>query len=198
MNQDDVKVEVVNDKTDFDRICHALSNRLVALGDIDCAALGEELHRLSAPLSDSPDPEVLARDLSRIQAFKDRAVEIVRVLTKAHLTHKRVVEILTKGWPKHSEEKSAEKRVGEALLKFSNFIMVASDVESIYRHALGVMTNLESQQENVSRQISCAMVAAKIGQRVAWGGGDNITDWGKFDKPADADDAGDKPDADGQ
>ena len=183
MNENDIKVEPIDDIADFDRICHTMSNKLVALGNNDYDVIRKELHQLSAPLSDSPNPDVLSKDLSRIQAFRDRAVEIVRVLTNIYLTHKRVVEILTHGWPKYSIEKSAEKREGEALLKFSNFIMAASDAEAIYRHALGVMKNLESQQENVSRQISCAIVSSKIGQRYA--NPHDITDWDKFNEPAD-------------
>jgi hypothetical protein len=200
LKQEDIKVETANDVSDFERICGALTNRIVALGEINLDTLGEELRKLSSPLSDSPDPGILARDLSRIQAYKDRAVEIVRILTKVYLTHKRVVEILTKGWPKHSIEKSAEKREGEALLKFSNFIMAASDVESAYRHALGVMKNLESQQESVSRQISCAMVSSNIMTgRYARSDdnsnkADNITDWDKFNDTPDKLDDGSNED----
>ena len=46
--------------------------------------------------------------------------------------------------------------------------MDATEAEIAYRHALGVMRNLESQQETVSRQIACVQAAAKILDRFAF------------------------------
>jgi hypothetical protein len=61
--------------------------------------------------------------------------------------------------------------------------MAAGDVECVYKHALGVMRNLESQQENLQEQVRCAMVSSRLGQRPGWGT-DNVMDWKKFDEPA--------------
>ena len=181
MSIDDLKIEDTNEIADFDRICQTLTDKLIQLGEIDYEGYRNRLRQLSSPMSDSLDPDILANDLKRIQAFKDSAVEIVRELTKVHLTYKRVVKLLTKGWPKYSVEKSAEKREGEALLKFSNYIMAENDAESAYLHAVGIMENLESQQENVSRQIQCAQISSKIGQNFSRV--DNMTGWDNFDKP---------------
>lgn len=177
----DLSVESVNEVTDFDRIAEKRIRELLSILSIDLDVVTTDLQKLAVPASDSIDPNVLCTDLQKVQASKERAVEIVRVMTHAYLTYKRVVEILTKGWPKYSPEKSAEKREGEALLKFSNLIMAANDVECVYRHALGVMRNLENQQESLSEQINCARVSARLGQMASWNG-DNVTDWRRFDQ----------------
>ena len=44
----------------------------------------------------------------------------------------------------------------------SNFIMNANRADTVYRYAMLVMRNLESQMDNVSRQITCAQAAAQI------------------------------------
>lgn len=183
--QDNLKVEETNNVEDFMRICDTLKAKLNAFKQSNYEDFKRRLRQLSAPLSESSDPDELANDLRRIQAFRDSAVEIVTILTENYLTHKRVVEILTEGWAKNSSEKSAERREGEAKLKFSNFIMAEVSAESAYRHALGVMKNLESQQENVFRQISCATISSRIGQSFVRNEqrNDNVTDWEKFDKP---------------
>ena len=156
------QIEQTGDPSDFDRIVNATSKRLADSGEVDYGTVRRELAALSVPLSGLFNPEALARDLARIQALKDRAIAIVAMLTDNYLMHKRISEMLVKGWPKYSMEKSAEKREGEAQLKMSQFLLAATDAESAYRHALGIMRNLESQQENVSRQISCAMAASNI------------------------------------
>ena len=69
-----------------------------------------ELKSLQQPLNDIFNPESLAQDLAQIQGLKDRAIELVSILTENYLLHKQVVEILTKGWARMSNERSAEKR----------------------------------------------------------------------------------------
>jgi hypothetical protein len=158
----DLVVERIEDQSDFDRVVGNMKGRLKSIGNIDYQYYKQELQQLQQPLSEIFNPESLAKDLAQVQAFKDRAVEIVAVLTENYLLHKQVIDILTKGWPRMSNEKSAEKREGEALLKMSNFIMEANAADIAYRYAMLIMRNLESQMDNVSRQITCAQAAAQI------------------------------------
>ena len=181
MDNEATKIEPVGDPADFEALCAKIVARIDALGQIDHEYVRGELRKLTAPLSNAVDPQELAKDLARIQAFKTRAVELVDEVTVLYMTQKRSVEILTKGWPRYSVAKSAESREGEALMKFSNFILALNEAETLYRYALGVMKNLESQQENVSRQISCAMVASNIGDR-RYGRPDTMEGWDKFDE----------------
>lgn len=162
-------VERVEEQSDFDRIANNMIHKLNLDEKIDYDFYKNELMKLQKPLSNIFNPEDLANDLARVQAYKDRAVEIVGILTRNYLTYKRLVEVLTKGWPKFSNEKSAEKREGEALLKMSGFIMDANDADIAYRYAMDIMRNLESQMDSVSRQITCAQAAAQIsGSRYAF------------------------------
>ena len=179
----------------FGRTMSEMHQRIERMGSLDYAYLKGELKKLSQPLDCEFDPNSLSRAMMRIQGLKDRAVEIVSQATENYLIRKRAVEVLVKGWSRFSVEKSAEKREGDAYNKFSEEIMDAAEAEVFYRHALGIMHNLESQMDNVSRQITCATVAAKIhsgssgfdiepamsnkgDDRVS----DPVTDWDRWDK----------------
>jgi len=185
-----LEVERADNINDFDRVVSRMSDRIKELGNVDYAWYRKELKALNYTCENIFDPSALARELSTIQGYKDRAVELVHALTSNYLTLKRIAEVLTKSWPKYSIEKSAEKREGESLMKMSQFIMAANDADICYRYALSVMKNLESQMDSVSRQISCTQVAAKIsfpGTAFDSGincvkdkeeeAGDGITDW---------------------
>ena len=157
-----LELEPTSDPSRFEVLVANLTNKIMSVGVIDYAEKKAELKELSVELNGSFDPRAQARDLALVQAMKDRAIEIVSLLTENYLTHKRAVEILTKGWARYSTATSAEKREGEAQLKLAHFIMAANDADIAYRNALGVLRNLESRQEMVSRQISCVQAAAKI------------------------------------
>jgi hypothetical protein len=177
----DLELEKTDDVSDFAAIAVKLTNNILSVGEIDYEGLRAELKGLSVRLESVFSPQELANDLAKIQAYKDRAIEIVNILSESHLTHKRVVEILTAGWAKYSQEKSAERREGEAQLKLSSYIMSATKAEIAYKCAVGIMQNLESQQETVSRQISCVQAAAKILDRRYAYDGDRPLDRGVSD-----------------
>lgn len=158
----DLKLEKTETPEDYEATVLKMANHIMASGNVDYEMYKEELRGLSVRLDNVFSPQELANDLAKIQGLKDRAIEIVRILTENYLVQKRAIEILTQGWSKYSQEKSADKRTGEAQLKLSGFIMESVKAEFAYKHALGVMRNLESQQETVSRQISCVQAAAKI------------------------------------
>ena len=166
-----LEIERVEEPADFDRIvANQINNIISAGGEIDIDQVKTNLQALNVTLSGSFDPRALANDLTLVAGMKDRAIEIVRKVTDSHLAHKSAMEILTKGWPRMSTATSAEKRIGEAQLKLSNFITEAAAMEGLYRYSLSVMHNLESKQEAVNRQISCAQAAVKILDRYSFEG----------------------------
>ncbi len=172
------QIEIVNDTSDFDRIVDTMSKRLAIVSEIDYEAVRSELRKLCIPLEGLFSPDSMADDLARVQGLKDRAVAILDEVTNSYLLHKRVSEILVKGWSKYAIDKGADKREGEAHLKMSQFLIAASEAESIYRYALGIVRNLESQQENVSRRITCMQAAANVYGRQ----GSPIADKDDFDE----------------
>ena len=191
----ELHVENVSESSDFDRIAQGGVRRIQAMGDLDYSALRDELHSMQGPVDKFVfNPDALAREMARIQGYKDRAIEILGRITESHIVYKHVVEVLTKGWTKFSVEKSAEKREGEAMLKLSQFSMAAADVEYAYRYALGVVKNLESQLESLSRQIACLQIASRIHdprnafdssyagvESPASGSEDKVTNWDSLD-----------------
>jgi len=171
------QIEAINDTSDFDRIVDTMSIKLAEVSELDYSAIRSELRKLCVPLEGLFSPDSMADDLARVQGLKDRAVALLDEVTNSYLLHKRVSEILVKGWSKYASDKGADKREGEAHLKMSQFLIAASEAESIYKYALGVVRNLESQQENVSRRITCLQASANVYGRL----GAPIADKDDFD-----------------
>ena len=157
-----ISIENIANEDDFNRVASNMFIKMQSIGNVDYASYYQELRDLQHPLDNVFEPSALAKDMASIQGYKDRAIEILGVLTENYLIHKRVTEILTKGWTKLSCEKSSEKREGEALLKLSNLIAALNDADAAYRYAMNVLKNLESKMDVVSRQIACLQAAAKI------------------------------------
>jgi hypothetical protein len=195
----DLRAEHVADPSDFDRIEQGANRRIQALGEINYAAIKAELRGMQRPVDTFVfNPEALAKEMARVQGYKDRAVEILGLLTENNVVQQHVVETLTKGWMRCSTTSPVAAREGEAVLKMWQFSSSAADAEHNYRYALGIVKNLESQLESLSRQIACIQVAAKIhdarfafdsslamsgddGGQGRRGDGDRVMDWEKFD-----------------
>jgi len=163
------KVESVSTVDDYSRIAEAMSRRIAALPSLDYDELYVELSQLNVKVSDDPTLTGLSKELQRIQAAKDRAVEIVKDSVQNFLVRKRIAEVLQRGWLRFSEAGSVDKREGEAMLKLSQFTESAAEAESFYRAALQILKNLDSQHEIVSRRISCYNLAIKLRDLVGYG-----------------------------
>lgn len=193
----DLEIEKVTDSSDFDRIAQGGARRINALGHIDYVAIRNEFQSMQRPIEFIFSPDALAQEMARVQGYKDRAVEILGILTENHIVQKHVVETLTKGWMRCTTAKPVAAAEGEAVLKMWQFSSSSSDAEYNYRNALGVVKNLESQLESLSRQIACMQIAAKIHDpRSAYDssyvdgakgairdgdGDDRVTNWHKLD-----------------
>lgn len=156
-----LELEPTKSEHDYERIVKSMSARLDRLPSLDYDMLRAELSKLNVRLSEQPTLDSMSSDMQRIQAAKDRANEIVKDAVTNFLVRKRVTEILVMGWMKFSEEKSSDKREAEAQLKLSQFLMDAVEAESFFKTATHIMANLQSQQDTISRQVTCFSLLLK-------------------------------------
>jgi len=157
-----LRLRNVDTPEEFDRFAESMAVVLQTAGGLDYSALYHELAELSVELSESPTIQTLNSQLKKVQSGKDRATRILQDATKNHLLHKRVVEVLEKGWTKFSEAKSQDKREAEAALKLSEFIVATAEAESFYRGVSNIVYNMASQHEVLSEQVSCYNMMLKL------------------------------------
>lgn len=156
------QLEPTNDISDFERVATRMAKKLEASRVVDYETVYAELPKLTVRLEEDPSLQQLSLEMQKVQAAKDRVAELLKHAVRNALLHKRVGEVLLKGWNRFSNEKSSDKREGEAMIKLSQFIEAEIEAESFYRTISGVMKNLDSQHEAVSRQISCLSLTLKL------------------------------------
>jgi len=159
-----LSVSKVDSVEDFDNIVGNCNNILSTLKPLECdyGNVYNELKVLNVSVSPNPTLQEITSDIQKVQSAKDRVSEILLEVHRNFLVRKRICELLREGWVSFSSHNSAEKRRGEAFLKLSNFINSATEAESLYKSTSHIMKNLDSKQENLSRQVTIMSLALKL------------------------------------
>jgi len=149
------EIQEANTIDDFKKIVELGRASIRKLRNIDYDALYKELTELRAPTSEGSTLQQLNMDLQVVQAAKDRLAEVATEIMRHALTYRRIADLLTDGWVRFSDAKSEASRKGEATLMMVNFEMAASEAETLHKSVMGVLRNLDSKHESLSRQITC-------------------------------------------
>jgi len=122
----------------------------------------EELSDLAIKSNPSPTLQGINDEIQKVQAAKERLSEIYRHVERNFFLKKRSVDIIESAWAKYTNEKSADKRKGDAVLRVSNFTIDFALVEACYRVCQHVIKNLDSCHESLSRQITVNQLLLKM------------------------------------
>lgn len=162
--------------TSFDSIVNTCREGLEAL-----PLKEEDYHQMEADLSvkkitfsEDASPNELSRQLCLIQIMKD---ELIALMSEAHsnyLTRKRYVDILLNAFNSISQQKTADKRKGDAHLRLFDFIKGCTDAEAFYIKCRYYFDNLESQHKTISRRITCMQAQMSLGEIRTAGDGSQV------------------------
>lgn len=157
-------VEKVETVDDFQRIVDNSTEIMKSLkpSDENYLNIYEELKKLNVAISPNPSLQQISVEIQKVQSAKDRVSEILIDVHRNFIVRKRICELLREGWSTFSNQSSAEKRKGESFLKMRQFIESASEAESLYKATAHVMSNLDSKQESLSRQVTVHGLALKL------------------------------------
>jgi hypothetical protein len=126
--------------------------------------LHDELNTLGkVPVADAPTVQGLSEEIGRVQAAKDRVSEILALAQSVQISWKRITDALVDGYQVVSDEKSLDKRKGDAQIHLGQYIIGLCKAEGLLKHAQGVMYNLNDRHESASRRITCISLQLKIG-----------------------------------
>ena len=132
------------------------------LPKIDYDAVYKEISELSVKSSPTPTLQVLADELHRIQAAKDRLSEIFIDVIKSYNFKNRAVDILKDSWGKFTSEKNTEGRKGDATFRLSDFMCDFAEIEALSKSCNHVLKNLDSLHDNLSRRITIWQLMLKL------------------------------------
>jgi len=133
------------------------------LPKLDYRGLYAELSDLSIQSTPTPTLQTINAELSKVQAFKDRLAEIYVDVLQCHNIKKRAVDILKDGWGRYANEKSADRRKGDATFRLSDFEMDFAETEALLKACNHVIKNLDSLHDNLSRRITIRQIQLKLG-----------------------------------
>lgn len=132
------------------------------LPNISYRELYRELADLTIKSSATPTLQVINQELQRAQAAKERATEIMKDITTCFIFKERAVDILQDAWGNFSEEKSADKRKGDAVFRLNEFLIDLAETEAALKASIHIAKNLDSLQENLSRRITIFQLQLKL------------------------------------
>ncbi len=171
----DIKVLKSNEEA-FDGLvarCKEVMASLPFQGQKDYQHIKEEVARRRVEFEESPSPLELSKQIGVIQLLKDNLIDNFAEAHRNHIVRKRIYELLFDAYMAISQQKSSDKRKGEATLRLSEFSLSSAEAEAFYSYCKQIIDNLESQHKTVSRRIACMQAQLTLGELAT--GGQEIT-----------------------
>lgn len=137
---------------------------LKALPKLDFNALRNEMEHMNVTVVDNPTTFQLTEGMSQVQSFKNRLVEISTVVEHEYITRKRVNDILFDANQAVSKQSSADKRKGEATLRYPTLLLKFSTIESFRSEVNNYVNNMRSIGDTLSRQATLMQMQISLGE----------------------------------
>lgn len=132
------------------------------LPEIDYDEVSRELSTLSIKQTPTSTLQMINLHLQKVQACKDRLAEIYQDVVKCYSFKKRAVNILSDAWGKFSSGGSADKRKSDCAYRLSEFFLDLARIEALNNECEHVLKNLDSLNNNLSRQITIIQSQLKL------------------------------------
>lgn len=135
--------------SDLERMVSQMMNTLPKLRRSD---LRDEMENMIVPLQQTPTTFDINKGLALVQGYKDRLTEIHTLAMQEYRLRKRCVEMLFDANNLISKAPSADKRKGEATMKYPVMLLQLEASETFVKEVEQILNNIKSTGEFVSRQ----------------------------------------------
>ena len=139
------------------------NNILSTLPKLERNAYRREMLNMQVKVSENPTTFELNEGLARVQGYKDRLSEIFNLANAEYRLRKRTKEMLFDAQSVLSKASSADKRNGEASLKYPLLLLNLEAAEIFVDEVEQIMSNMKSTSETISRQVSVLGFQLQIG-----------------------------------
>lgn len=138
---------------------------LDTIPNIDRDSLREEMSNMVVDISKNPTTFDVNEGLAKTQGYRDRLSEILALAQREYKVRKRCLEMLMDAVNLISKASSADKRRGEAILKYPHLV-IQTEAASIFLEEVEQMcSNMKATSETISRQVSVMQIQLQIGER---------------------------------
>jgi len=161
---DDLHATYDGHRCSIDDVETIANQTISALPRLDPEAIRDELEQMNVAVYEEPTTDQLARGMAEVQAYKDRVGAIANQVEREYMVRKRTLDMLFDANQAVSAASSADKRKGEAQLRWPMMQMDLVNIEVLRLEVNTVGNNLKSKGDMLSRQASILQMQIQLGE----------------------------------
>jgi hypothetical protein len=162
------KIQEVNDEfqgpCSMEDLEKMATQMLSTLPKLDRDNIRREMQNMNVVTFQTPTTFDINKGLAESQGYKDRLSEIYNLANREYRLRKRVVEMLFDAANVISKQSSADKRKGEATMKYPIQLLSLEASETFLEEIEQVMSNIKSANDSISRQGSIIQSQIQLGE----------------------------------
>ena len=135
-----------------------------SLPKLDFDKFRNEMDKMHVRVYENPTTFQLTESMAQVQEYKNRLTEISTLIDHEYMTRKRVNDILFDATQFVSKQSSADKRKGEATLRFPILLLKFTSVESFRSEVNNRMNNMKAIGDTLSRQATLMQMQITLGE----------------------------------
>lgn len=159
---DSIPVSTSNSILDIENIVNQL---LTSLPKINRNAWRIEMEDMIVPVQKNPTTFDINEGLALSQGYRDRLSEMLIYAQREYKLRKRCLDMLFDAVNVVSKASSADKRKGEAAMKYPLMIIQTETADIFCKEIEGIYNNIKSAFESISRQASVMNMQVTLGER---------------------------------
>ena len=143
-----------------------MANMLISsLPKLNHEALREEMANMVIPVSKNPTTFDINEGLALAQGYRDRLSEILNLAQTEFKIKKKCLDMLFDAVNLISKASSADKRRGEATMRYPVLIMQVETSEIFMKEVESIYNNVKTTFDSISRQASVISMQITLGER---------------------------------
>lgn len=137
---------------------------LGSLPKLNRMKLRKEMEGMNVQMYEAPTTFDINKGLAIAQAYKDRLSEIYNLAYEEYRVRKRCCEMLLDTVQVLSKQSSADKRKGEATMKYPMLLIQLDAAETFLKEVEQINNNIKSCADSISRQGSIISAQISLGE----------------------------------
>lgn len=148
--------------TDVEKIAN---NLISSLPRINRNAWRVEMENMIVPVMENPTTFDINKGLALAQGYKDRLSEMLLYSQREYKVRKKCLDMLIDAVNLISKATSADKRKGEATLRYPIMVVQVESAEIFMKEIEFIYSNIKSTTDSISRQASVMSMQVQLGER---------------------------------
>ena len=142
-----------------------VNDLIQSLPKINKVVWRQEMENMVVPMQQNPTTFDINEGLALSQGYRDRLSEMSMYSQREYRVRKRCLEMLFDAVNLISKASSADKRKGEATMRYPIMVLQLESSEIFMKEIEGLLGNMKSTSDAISRQASVINMQIQLGER---------------------------------